>query len=299
MNPGPHNLLMHQHQHIKHAVREKLSETDKVNEQISVDICDQMFYCFKGFHKLPHGSSDWNGQHASETTLLLKGNNNRGAKVYHIKLDDVINSDHDCIRVCYPQSNKLKSFDFFGHGKKRELLIFMLKQGKLQEGKRDKGGEARRMTVGYSQKQPGAKVTRYIGDVLLPFLQTKGINCMERSLRLAVGRILNISERHLKILYGDQQPLPFFNTERNRIYGEEFTGLFSKEHKSSFEFLDIFIEKMSRLNRHLDYNNGRVPGYDFGSSYSYTIKEGQDTYRVNLIMCTRRQVDASMREILR
>ena len=80
--------------------------------------------------------------------------------------------------------------------------------------------------------------------------------------------------------------------KRNTEVGKVFTECFSESSTSYWEFLDCFIEKESRLNRHLDYLNGAAIGYDYGCSYSYVIKHDDgDVYRVNLIMCNRQRVD--------
>ena len=288
-----HSLKSHKTKKEKSENRGQLCEIEKVLEQISIDISNHsMFYCFKGFHARPHGSIPWTDRRTSEKRLREEGNLGSGSIIHHIRLDDVVNKEHKCVRVCYPGSHELKSFSFFDESKRHELLQFVIDNGKRQSGKRD-DGFAKRWTTGYTQKQGefNAK-TRYIDGVQIPLINTDKLENMSRSLKLCIAKILETSQTTLLQLYNNEDPPPFFSTKRNTEVGKVFTECFSESSTSYWEFLDCFIEKQSRLNRHLDYLNGAAIGYDYGCSYSYVIKHDDgDVYRVNLIMCNRQRVD--------
>lgn len=288
-----HSLKSHKTKKEKSENRGQLCEIEKVLEQISIDISNHsMFYCFKGFHARPHGSIPWTDRRTSEKRLREEGNLGSGSIIHHIRLDDVVNKEHKCVRVCYPGSHELKSFSFFDESKRHELLQFVIDNGKRQSGKRD-DGFAKRWTTGYTQKQGefNAK-TRYIDGVQIPLINTDKLENMSRSLKLCIAKILETSQTTLLQLYNNEDPPPFFSTKRNTEVGKVFTECFSESSTSYWEFLDCFIEKQSRLNRHLDYLNGAAIGYDYGCSFSYVIKHDDgDVYRVNLIMCNRQRVD--------
>ena len=75
------------------------------------------------------------------------------------------------------------------------------------------------------------------------------------------------------------------------------TEAFGKDCNSIFEIIDIFVETGSRLNRHMDYLNGRKKGYDYLTVYSWVGNYGGRTWRLTTIMAMRSYVDASMEEL--
>ena len=297
-----HEMIHDKHQlnyfsRTKNDFREKLAEEELVTKQISVDLATETFYAFKALHCHPHGTSRWGLQAASEKSLRENGNNGEGGvSIHHVRIDDIVSKKHDVIRVCYPGSPQLKRFAFFKQYR-QSLLEFVLKRGKKKTGKRD-DGEAYRFTIGLTSFDKNNTKARYVdNDVLSPLLNIRRLEKMEPTLRKAIGEVLKIAESQVKDLYSDKCPKPFSNPDRNRNFGHYFTSNLSSKHKSSFEFLDIFCERYATLVRHQDYMNGQSPGYDYGASYSYVILYNNDLYRVNLIMCTRKWVDTSMRHL--
>ena len=76
---------------------------------------------------------------------------------------------------------------------------------------------------------------------------------------------------------------------RSYLFGRPFGNYFDKgcEHQK-FEFMDFFAEHNGGLNRHMDYQNGKTAGNDFGASYSFLEYYDGKLFRVNLIMVLRR-----------
>ena len=112
-----------------------------------------------------------------------------------------------------------------------------------------------------------------------------------------LANIMSLSQAILNQMYKKENLMN--NNNRNELFGKVSGKSLDKSCTSSFEFLDIFVEKDSRLNRHCDYSNDYRKGYTYGASYSYLIKRinTYDVYRVNFIMYTRRVVGAFMDEI--
>jgi hypothetical protein len=66
------------------------------------------------------------------------------------------------------------------------------------------------------------------------------------------------------------------------------------DYPSRFEYVDIYVQKMANLNRHMDTKNDCRPGYDYGASYSRLVLDDKDLYRVNFIMTYRTNCGSSV-----
>ena len=97
------------------------------------------------------------------------------------------------------------------------------------------------------------------------------------------------------------EPKPFFDAERNYLFGRRFAALFSPECTSRIEFCDFFAEHLGSLNRHMDdENDDKVDGYQHGASSSFVVNNAGpevqdgpmvgDVFRVNMVMCSRNRV---------
>jgi hypothetical protein len=167
---------------------------------------------------------------------------------------------------------------------------------------RDGGGIAKRITCGFSQKQSGnSDRSEYHGEICLPwyhqFLKDDVRWLMGEKMIGDVGKILSLCQVYLNDLYKDQKPAPMSDSFRNSLFGDKFAESISPACTSKFEFVDIFVQSASTLHRHMDYSNGRTPGYEYGTSYSYVrMYEGRE-YRVNIIATCRHVCDSSIREI--
>jgi hypothetical protein len=298
MDTLDHELKVTNSKDRKLAASTQLYELSHVVKQTSIDIADNMFYAFHKFHLLPHGGCCRLTQQSTEQEVLKKGNNGNGADVHHIRMDVPKNISHNCARVLYPGSSELSAFDDCGLNKEA-LLDYVLTRGKFKARSRD-SGFARRVTMGWTRKQTSTHpMTRYYKGVQLPLMNTKAIESMSHSLRLSLGKILLLANKTLIELFSDQFPLPFSDRKRNSIYGHAFTSQFCKKYRSSWEFVDLFVESGGNLNRHMDYQNSGRSGYDYGCSYSYLITKDKVLYRVNIIMCARKSVDQSVDELKR
>ena len=299
-----HDLRSHVEVEKKLTARAELWEAHKVEESVRFDVAQEMFYCFKEFSKIPHGSSPATERAKNDFYLEQFGNGGTGAKVTHVKLTERLNLTHKCVRVAYPGSPHLACFESCGLDK-LEMLKFVLKHGISVEAKRDsQDGIAMRVTTGFTQKQgDNTRNVQYVVNNqgktvrLCHSPNTEKVDLMLPTLKEQVGKIMSMAQKLLNIMYGDQQPVPFNDPLRNEIYGRRFAHIFSAECTAFFEFVDFFIETGSALNRHMDYENGENPGYDYGASYSFVIEYEGELYRVNIIMCTRKKVDESMREM--
>ena len=298
MSTKNHQLKYTNSKDIKLSVRNQLDEVHLVVQQTTIDIADHMFYGFHQFNLLPHGGCAQLSQQSTEKIVQKQGNYGTGASIYHIRMDVPKNVSHKCVRVLYPGSVELSAFDDCELNKV-QLLEYVLNEGKFKKKSRD-SGFARRITMGFTRKQGPAhtKNTFYKG-IQLPLVNTDAIEGMPDSLRVALGKILFLAEKTLKNLYSDQTPAPFSDKKRNAVYGHTFTSQFCKKYVSSWEFVDLFVESGGNLNRHMDYSNSEDNGYDYGSSYSYIITHNKIRYRVNIIMCGRKTVDQSVRELKR
>jgi len=298
MNTNNHELKCTNSKIRKLAASQQLDEVQHVITQTTIDIAETMFYAFHQFHLLPHGGCCRLTQQSSEKVILSCGNNRNGSTVYHIRMDIPKNVSHNCARVLYPGSTQLDQFENCGLDK-AALLDYVLKKGKFKKKSRD-SGFARRITMGWTRKQTSTHPkTKYYKGIQLPLMNTKAIDSMSPSLKLALSKILLKSNETLLELFSDKNPLPFSDKKRNTIYGNTFTSLFCKKYASSFEFVDLFVESGGNLNRHMDYQNSERSGYDYGCSYSYLITKNKTVYRVNIIMCSRKTVDQSVDELKR
>ena len=299
-----HDLSLHASKKTKKSARAELWESHKVAESVRFDVSQEMFYCFKGFSKIPHGSSPATEQAKNDLYLKHFGNGGKGAKVTHVKLTERLNLTHKCVRVAYPGSPHLACFESCGLDK-LEMLKFVLKCGSFVVDSRDSQiGIAKRVTTGFSQKQGKNTNNAHFAFNeqdkmvrLCHFPDTKKVDLMSPTLKEQVGKIMSMAQKLLNIMYGDQQPHPFEDSLRNKLYGQRFARIFSPNCTALFEFVDFFVETGSALNRHMDYENGADPGYDYGASYSYVITYQGKLYRVNMIMCTRKKVDSSKKEL--
>ena len=84
---------------------------------------------------------------------------------------------------------------------------------------------------------------------------------------------------------------------RNELFGIPFGRLFWPFSSSRFEFVTVYVECNSIVERHLDYMNSKNEFYNIGTSYSYLIWYRLVVYKVTFIMCNRAQIDDFMRVI--
>lgn len=286
----------------KKNVRHELSEAPLVKAQVSFDITDHLFYAFKGFHRLPHGSADRDGMFLHLGGVLMYGNHGRGAPCHHIRSTDIISLTHPNVRVAFPGSPFVENFQCIALDESR-LLETILRYGTnpAMDG-RDRNdcpnAVARRITVGYSQPQSGnSKRSRYLGNVCLPFASFDRAKKIPEDLRAQLGQVLSLAQKYLDAFYCADDPPPMYDQHRTDIFAKKFCSVWGPLCDARFEFVDLFAESGSRLNRHMDYCNDKTAGYDYGASYSYLKEKGGSTYRVNIIMCTRLVCGSAMKKI--
>ena len=285
----------------KNQYRDSLDECSFIKKAIHVDIASRMFYCFNGFEKLPHGSETSSKKADHEKVLSIIGNKESGTIIDNITIAESYNIVHNEIKVFYAGSNPISMFhnldidyDYW--------LETVLKQGDKNTSRdASTGGVAKRMTIGWGPKQHDKyPKTLYYKNIKMPYpkFPFKGLQFgykIKPEYLKQLSDILSLSQNILDKLYDK----PMNNVLRYELFGKKMGKSFDSTCKSRFEFLDIFVEHASNLNRHLDYKNDWRNGYTFGASYSYLILRNEDKklYRVNFIMCSRYVCGAFMEEV--
>ena len=177
MDTNNHELNVTNSKERKLGASNQLDEVSHVVQQTTMDIAETMFYAFHKFHLLPHGGSDRFIQQSTEHEILTRGNNGQGGAVHHIRMDQPKNVSHDCVRVLYPGSFELSTFDNCGLDKVA-LLDYVLTRGKFKKKSRD-SGFARRVTMGWTRKQASKHPkTKYHQGIQLPLMNIQAIESM-------------------------------------------------------------------------------------------------------------------------
>ena len=302
MIPNKHHQLATTNSKHKHQYRHALCEAHFVQEAIHVDVASRMLYCFKGFEKCPHGSSEVEDRDKHDLILKLSGNELKGASIHNITYDQIKNNENDNIKVCYPGSFEIYKFECLKlhHN---EWLEFVLHNGSSSISRDPKlSGVSSRITLGFTPKQPTTHPkTSYYKNTLKPYSSFPefGRNkiMLPKKLRRQLAKIISLGQEMVDELYKEDKPMQ--DHERTAIFGAKFGKSFHPLCSGRFEFVDILVKCESHLNRHLDYKNDHRSGYNHGCSYSYLVKRTCDAkiYRVNFIMCTRLVCGAFMDEI--
>lgn len=283
----------------KEQYRGPLSEVCFIERAIHIDITSRMFYAFKEFHEIPHGSELNMKRRDHEIVLKIAGNQEEGVVVDDIVHSQIKNTTNSNIKVCYPSSEEIMAFELLqiNHNYWLELV---LEHGESNIARGDTiGGIAKRITIGWKPKQPFSytKSKKY-KNILMPYAGFPEFkNNKVFSYPKDLSNIMSLSQTIVDKEYEKEKPMN--NKKRNQIFGSKFGKSFDKSCTSRFEFLDIFAEKDGSLNRHCDYSNDYRKGYTYGASYSYLIKRKKEDeiYRVNFIMCTRVVVGSFMEEV--
>ena len=140
---------------VKESVRGEFDQVGIVERAVTWDISKEMVYCGKKFHELPHSSANQDRLNAAIKAYREQGNLGQGAAVRHIK----INSpgfkcfDDDLVKVAFIGSEEVTEFQQLGVNQQR-ILEFVASNGEVKPG-HDEGGEARRISIRFSQPQNG------------------------------------------------------------------------------------------------------------------------------------------------
>lgn len=276
--------------------RNQLGDIENTTTQLTFDLYHHTFYAFKNFHEKPHGSALQ--QFKNETENKLKKS---GVHLIHINtIDSPINKLHDSVKLAVPGSPQVLNLQLVGLDEEN-LLEIVLDKGE-SNATRDVEGVAKRLTVGFKQKQcGGSSKSIYQNGICLPwysqFFEDDVRHLMGPKMIEHIGKILSLSQEYLDDFFAGSEDPPMSDPKRNSLFGDKFASSISGKCTSRFEYLDIFVESGSQLNRHMDYMNGCSKGYEYGTSYSYTHMYDGKLYRVNLIAVCRKVCDASMREL--
>ena len=297
-----HKLRRYEKSEIKKQYQEQLSEVDVVETQWNIQLTSEMFYLFKGFHKMPHGMAKNNEKSASKNVLKKSGVN-----VFEIRKSDGESTVHDALKVIYRGVPRFNSFCDTLRINKNQWMDFLLEKGKktnLRDCNDGKGGIALRLSVGFTNNFPTNKVVKYVNvkdkSVKLPYLHVESIRKIPKELREQVGRIFDFGKGEVLKHYPDA----FNNKTRARMFGQRFCKMFDKNCRADFEYLEIFLSTGSTLKRHMDYQNGNVDAYSHGASYSLVFNyngENKDfkgiQCRSNFIITARKVCDEKIKFI--
>ena len=95
----------------KEKYKSSMCEMVYTKSVIHVDITSRMFYCYNNFKKYPHGTSLVKDKIGFENVVNTIGNNYQKDALSIICSSDIINTDHNSIKVCYPGSLPIYLFE--------------------------------------------------------------------------------------------------------------------------------------------------------------------------------------------
>lgn len=282
----------------KHDLSRNVSKTTKaqaynirhdsfnVKEHLSFDLAHEMVYAFQDFHLHPHGSGLWSEKRLDDKHFRFFGCGGSGAVTKHISKKCLFDYSHEKVKVAYPGSDDLKPFQNI-HINRSGLLRAALAHGEctpVRDNNREGTGTAKRLTLGFTRVQGGnSERTEYHNGLPKPFLSMDKLGLLTAGVRLDLSKILTRGQLFLDKVYAS----PYSDPSRTHLFGCPMARYFSPHCLSRFEFVDVFVESNATLNRHMDYQNDPMTGYNCGVSYSYVIYHLSGLYRVNVIMASR------------
>ena len=286
----------------------QMAEVHFVQEVVQCDITSHLFYGFKDLHMLPHGNESRDKLEVYTSTFKESGRRGEGGDdiVKHISSNSIRDLCHPNIRVAFPGSREIQEYEDLGLSHEK-WLAFVREAGDHSSPRTcvRNGAVAQRVTLAWSQKQADSHPkTKFHKGKKMPYPSfpefrhtTTGRHFdVPEDLKTELAKVLSLGQVHVDQFFAEEDPMP--DKARTRLFGLPFGCSFSKDCTSRFEFVDIFVESGAVLNRHMDYRNDHVPGYNYGASYSFVVKhEEGKLYRVNFIMCTRNVCGNFMKQI--
>ena len=234
----------------KEQFKSSMCEICFTQKVIHVDITARMFYCYNNFKLHPHGTNLVEDKVDFEKVVNIIGNNYKRNALNIIRSSDIINIDHDTIKVCFPGSSHISNFESLNidHEYWLEKVLKLGKTSKSRDIVTD--GVSKRITLGWTQKQPAhyEKVMYYDGKKM-PY-PSFSINNNEYHFSHCkeIADILSLSQHILDGFYGHEEYTPMHNELRSKLFGYSFGKSFHASCIGRFEFLDIFVEHWSSLH---------------------------------------------------
>lgn len=159
--------------------------------------------------------------------------------------------------------------------------MYLFHNGKVNNvrDKMEENSISRRITLGYTQLQGDThNGTEWYQEKKLPFASFPGYGKKKKrlteNLALKLSNILSLGQSILDTFYKNDQPM--MEKERIKIFGLPFGKSFYGSCTARFGFVDLFLEKNSTVNRHIDYKNDMRQSYTYSTSYSYLIYREED-----------------------
>jgi hypothetical protein len=305
MTQAEHDLKESRPISVKTGARDQLHDASLIDSQIAFEVSKRMFYCSNDLTNRPHGSATLTSKMETDNELDRLGKPHK-----FIRAAEVRSTQNDMVRIAYHGSAELSEFESIGLDE-RALVLHVLSKGTIPDKtKRDHCTDdavVKRINLGYGQEQ-GTNSTEslFVDGLCLPFLDRKRVMLISPTLREQIGDVLSLSQSLLNRFYAEATPAPFEDDRRTQLFGLPFAAKFSKQCTSKFEFVDLFLESMAGLNRHMDYSNDSDPSYGYVASYSYLFYLGDAPkkikqvyqnrlYRMNIIMTSRRNCGRKFR----
>ena len=106
-----HLLMKCNTKKIKDGVHEAHYDIDKITRSIQVEIGTRMFYAFKEFHRIPHGSHPISKWDDLFNMYQAYGNDGKGLEQTKVYCSSTYEYSSDFIKICYPGSYHINEFD--------------------------------------------------------------------------------------------------------------------------------------------------------------------------------------------
>jgi hypothetical protein len=266
-----HGLLKSRPSSIKCAVRGQFDEIEKVSSATMFDLSTAgTFYMIKGLDNKPHGQSLVSG--AASTLDAYECN---GVTVTNVDMLDSPKWKAGDTSIYYHCCNETHQYttpilSALTEKQQMELIEYTLKHGENIKRKRDcptSVGVAKRLTFGFTQaqgRQSQDSEEAVSGEVriLLPlFLSTDKQDCklkkMQSGLRMAFSNLIS----EMSKLGGG-----FDKNLRQRLFGQRLANAIDPSCTCRAEFIELFVECNSGLDRHCDKMNSTEDNYNFNEA---------------------------------
>jgi len=266
--------------------REPLSEIGIIKRAHTVLITQRMFYAFRNLHEIPHGTEETNK--LAEHDELLRKHNVETITHSPSKLKN-FTVFSDKVRVAQPTSSILLEFDgMINHKGWLEFIVDAGKPDKKRNAEVAAGAVVSRVVFSWTRKQNrNYPHTEFYEGLQKPHPSYKAklkIN-QHPELKQELAKILDHAQESLETMFKERE---IMNDDlRTELFGLPMCKHFHASCMAKFEHIELYVECLSTLNRHMDYFNDHREGYNIGCSHSCTIVHNANLYRVNFIMCTR------------
>lgn len=288
---------------IKSLSRHPLCNMENVVGAIQFEIASRMFYVFHDFHKVAHGtcsSSMWDELIRVRSVWCNEG---KGIKTHTITQNSVKDISQKYVKVYYPGSVAVQAFESIqiSHLQWLKLILQFGVSDEKRDVKNNNYGITKRVMFGWTQKQSVDLRNTFVyknkskPHASFPHWLSKDI--LNKQLKTELGKIMHLSQLLVDDLERDTKVMN--NWERTLEFGYVLGKCFWENSSSRFEFITIIAEKDCTISRHLDYQNSKEKYYNVGCSYSFLYQKENDMYRVNFVLCNRRQVDSFFEEIVK